>query len=71
MIIEVSERRPHGKLIADPMNEAARVLAKLTRRETLSMDALALAVKLGHSIKVVPGTAGATLEKLASRLNKK
>lgn len=72
MIIEVSERRPYGKLIADPVNEAAKTLAKLTRRETLTADALKLAAKLGHHIKIVPAESGATtLERLAGKLNKK
>jgi hypothetical protein len=52
MLIEVTTRSAYGQERIYPVNDAAKLLAKLTRTTTLSLDQLTIAAQLGHTFCV-------------------
>jgi hypothetical protein len=59
--IRVTIRKQLGLDVAIPVNDAARILARIAQTRTLELDTLAFAAELGHTIEL---TSDAELGKL-------
>jgi len=52
--IRVTIRKQLGIDVAVPVNESARILAKIAGMRTLELETLAMAAQLGHTIELTP-----------------
>lgn len=57
-VLEVDLAQPFGNELIYPVNETARIFARISGRKTLILEVLQLAIQLGYKVKVINADVG-------------